>query len=221
MRKLLPVLLLAFVSTLPETSAAQSDVPLLLRFPTVSKTQIVFNYANDLWIVSRDGGDSHRLTSGVGIEALPYFSPDGSMIAFTGEYDGNRDVYVVPATGGIPRRLTYHPSEEYVAGWTPDGKKILFTSWSNSFMHFEDQIYTVPVDGGLPTQLPLPIAEDASYSPDGTHLACGSATQFIFSLTATVRSASLPMTPKPNRSRKRYIVTASTSRPLPLALTPS
>ena len=93
------------------------------------------------------------------------------MIAFTGEYDGNLDVYVVPATGGVPRRLTYHPADEYVAGWTPDGKKILFSSWGNSFMHFEDQLYTVPVDGGFPTALPLPIAEDASFSPDGSHIA--------------------------------------------------
>src|SRR5579863_2362654 len=151
--------------------AAPSDPPLLLRFPTVSKTQIIFNYAGDLWIVSRDGGDARRLTSGIGTEALPYFSPDGSMIAFTGEYEGNLDVYVVPAAGGVPRRLTYHPAEEYVAGWTPDGKKILFNSWGNSFIHFEDQLYTIPVEGGLPTQVPLPIAEDASYSPDGTHLA--------------------------------------------------
>ena len=134
--------------------AATSDAPLLLRFPTVSKTQIVFNYAGDLWIVSREGGDAHRLTSGIGIETLPYFSPDGSMIAFTGEYDGNLDVYIVSAAGGVPRRLTYHPAEEYVAGWTPDGKNILFNSWGNSFMHFEDQLYTVPVEGGLPTGCP-------------------------------------------------------------------
>ena len=77
--------------------AAQSDPPLLLRFPTVSKTQMVFNYGGDLWIVPREGGNAHRLTSGIGTEALPYFSPDGTMVAFTGEYDGNRDVYVVPA----------------------------------------------------------------------------------------------------------------------------
>src|SRR5579863_5480113 len=151
--------------------AAPSDPPLLLRFPTVSKTQIIFNYAGDLWIVSRDGGDARRLTSGIGTEALPYFSPDGSMIAFTGEYEGNLDVYVVPAAGGVPRRLTYHPAEEYVAGWTPDGKNILFNSWGSNFIHFEDQLYTVPVTGGLPTQLPLPIAEDASFSSDGTHIA--------------------------------------------------
>ncbi len=158
------------LSVLTQISPAQST-PLLLRFPTVSKTQIVFNYASDLWIVSRDGGDARRLTSSVGAESLPHFSPDGSRIAFTGEFDGNRDVYVISATGGEPRRLTYHPADEFVTGWTPDGKRILFTSWANSFMHFEDQLYTVSVDGGLPTQLPLPIAEDASYSPDGSHLA--------------------------------------------------
>ena len=151
--------------------AADSNPPLLLRFPTVSKTQIVFNYGGDLWIVGRDGGEARQLTSGVGIEALPHFSPDGSMIAFTGEYDGNRDVFVVSATAGVPRRLTYHPSDEYVAGWTPDGKKVMFNSWGSNFIHFEDQLYTIPVEGGLPTALPLPIAEDASFSPDGTQLA--------------------------------------------------
>jgi tricorn protease len=156
---------------LAKPSAGQVAPPLLLRYPSVSQTQIVFNYGGDLWIVSRDGGEARRLTAGVGQETLPSFSPDGAMIAFTGEYDGNKDVYVVPAGGGVPRRLTFHPAEEYVLGWTPDGKNILFNSWGSSFRHFEDQIYTVPVDGGFPTQLPLPIGEEASYSPDGSHLA--------------------------------------------------
>src|SRR5882672_5909567 len=170
MRKL-PLIMFALVAFVQLAASASSDPPLLLRFPTVSQTQIVFNYAGDLWIVSRDGGDAHHLTSGAGEEVLPYFSPDGSQVAFTGEYDGNRDVYVVAAAGGVPRRLTDNPAEEYVAGWTPDGKKIIFNSWANSFMHFEDQLYTVPVEGGFPTTLPVPIVEDASFSPDGTHLA--------------------------------------------------
>jgi len=98
------------------TAHAASNPPLLLRYPTLSQTQIVFNYGGDLWIVSRDGGDARQLTSGVGTETVPHFSPDGSMVAFTGEYDGNRDVYVVPSAGGVPKRLTFHPAEELVLG---------------------------------------------------------------------------------------------------------
>src|SRR6266478_1282294 len=79
---------------------AQTGPPTLFRQPAISKTDIVFSYAGDLWIVSRSGGDARRLTTGIGIETNPYFSPDGNWIAFTGEYDGNTDVYVIPATGG-------------------------------------------------------------------------------------------------------------------------
>jgi tricorn protease len=164
---ILCLIVLCFISS---AAIAQTD-PLLLRYPTVSKTQIVFNCADNLWIVNRDGGEARRLTSGVGVETFPAFSPDGTLVAFTGEYDGNRDVYVVPAAGGVPRRLTYHPAEEFVSGWTPDGKNILFASWGNSFLHFEFQLYTVPVDGGFPTQLPIPISAEATFSPDGTHIA--------------------------------------------------
>jgi len=172
MRKLLAGLFaLVVISFFFQSAVAQSDPPLLLREPTLSKTQIVFNYGEDLWIVSRDGGDARRLTAAVGNESSPSFSPDGTMVAFTGEYDGNRDVFVAPATGGVPKRLTFHPADEVVLGWTPDGKNVLFMSWGNSFRHFEFQLYTVPVDGGFPTQLPIPIAAEASYSPDGTHLA--------------------------------------------------
>lgn len=170
MRRFFAVIFFA-LSTFLAIAAAQSNPPLLLRMPTVSKTEIVFNYGGDLWIVSRDGGDARRLTSDVGEETDPAFSPDGSMIAFTGEYDGNKDVYVVPATGGEPRRLTYHPADDLVVGWTPDGRKVLYASWGNSFRHFEFQLYTIPVEGGFPTQLPLPVAAEASYSADGSHLA--------------------------------------------------
>src|SRR5947209_156397 len=81
----------------------------LFRQPAISKTDIVFSYAGDLWIVSRSGGDARRLTTGIGVETNPYFSPDGNWVAFTGDYDGNTDVYVIPSTGGVPKRLTYHP----------------------------------------------------------------------------------------------------------------
>jgi tricorn protease len=150
---------------------AQSNPALLLRNPTISKTQIVFNYADDLWIAPRDGGEARRLTSGIGVEDNAHFSPDGTLVAFTGEYDGNKDVYVIPAAGGEPKRLTAHPAADYVAGWTPDGKNVLFNSTRTSYYRFNDKLFTVSLEGGSPNEIPLPIAEGASYSPDGSHLA--------------------------------------------------
>jgi tricorn protease len=69
------------ICLLASTGLAQTNTPLLLRKPTVSKTQIVFNYGGDLWIAARDGGDARRLTAGMGNETDPLFSPDGTMIA--------------------------------------------------------------------------------------------------------------------------------------------
>jgi tricorn protease len=149
----------------------EASAPLLLRRPAISKTQVVFNYAGDLWLVGREGGNAHRLTAAVGNETNPCFSPDGTLVAFNGEYDGNRDVYVVPAAGGTPRRLTFHPAAEQVLGWTPDGKGVLFASTGNSFYNFAAQLYTVPVEGGFPVQLPLAIGFQASLSPDGSRIA--------------------------------------------------
>src|SRR5258708_6232825 len=137
----------------------------LAQHPTLSKTQIVFSFAGDLWSVPREGGDAIRLTTGTGNETDPLFSPDGSTVAFTGEYDGNTDVFVVPAAGGVPKRLTYHPSPDVVAGWTPDGKGVLFQSWRHSYSRFS-RLFTVPVEGGFETEVDLPMADSGSLSPD-------------------------------------------------------
>ena len=82
----------------------------LLRFPTIHKDQIVFTYAGDLYIVPSSGGVARKLTSHEGFELFARFSPDGRQVAFTGEYDGNREVYLIPREGGIPKRLTYTAS---------------------------------------------------------------------------------------------------------------
>ena len=153
-----PILLLTILLSAPGTGAAQVDTPpLLMQHPTLSTTRIAFSYAGDLWTVSRTGGEAIRLTTGVGAEIDPYFSPDGRLLAFTGEYDGNIDVYVVPASGGVPRRLTYHPGVDRAAGWTPDGKQVLFVSGRNSYSNRFGRLFTMPLDGASAAEVPLPM----------------------------------------------------------------
>lgn len=152
------------------TAIAQSAPPLLLQHPSLSATQIAFDYAGEIWTVARAGGRATRLVTGEGQLSRPIFSPDGTQIAFTGRYDGNTDVYVVDAAGGEPHRLTWHPGTDTAVGWTPDGKSVLVRS-PRAAPRDLSQLYTIPATGGVPTPLPLPSGEDASYSPDGARLA--------------------------------------------------
>src|SRR2546422_11555375 len=121
-------LLFALLSCLSIFVIANAQGTRLLRHPTVSRDSVAFEYAGDLWVVSRSGGQARRLTSTPGVELDPYFSPDGSQIAFTSTVAGNTDVYVVPTSGGDPKRLTYHAGHDRVRGWTPDGRRVIFAS---------------------------------------------------------------------------------------------
>ncbi|HSS21276.1 MAG TPA: PDZ domain-containing protein [Pyrinomonadaceae bacterium] len=169
-----PVLIAVFMLLTASLATAQgvniNDTRLLAQ-PAISKDHIAFIYAGDLWTADLDGKNVRRLTADEGLEASPTFSPDGSLIAFTGQYDGNIDVYVVPVSGGLPKRLTWHPGADVVQSFTPDGSAVMFTSSRAVFTLRYTQLFTVPVNGGIEEPLKLPNAAEAAYSPDGSRLA--------------------------------------------------
>ncbi|MGI8599631.1 MAG: S41 family peptidase, partial [Chitinophagaceae bacterium] len=143
----------------------------LLRQPTVGGNSIVFVHADDLWIVNRDGGEARRLTSAIGTESNPRFSPDGKWIAFTGQYDGNTDVFIIPLEGGDPQRLTWHPGPDIVQGWTVDSKNIFFTSSREGYPTANSKFFKVSINGGMPKTMSLPFAYAGSISNDGELIA--------------------------------------------------
>jgi tricorn protease len=162
------VLLLALAPT--HVGAATPAETRLMRFPDIWNDQVVFVYAEDLWVSSTKGGPARRLTAHPGDELYPKFSPDGKWIAFTGEYDGNSDVFVVPSAGGEPKRLTYHPGADMVLGWSPDGR-ILFRSTRASEPPEYTRLFLISPTGGMPEMLSIPRAQLASFSADGQRIA--------------------------------------------------
>src|SRR5687768_6145412 len=143
----------------------------LFRTPDVSATQIVFVYGGDLWIVAKEGGTASKLSSPSGSEGFPRFSPDGSRIAFSGNYDGNIDIYVIPSLGGIPNRITYHGMADRINEWYPTGEKLLYTSSRESGKQRFSQFYKVDISGkGISEKLPLAYGEYGSLSPDAKQI---------------------------------------------------
>lgn len=107
--------------------AADSNNPLLLQQPAVSKTDIVFVFAGDLWSVARDGGEAKRLTSGPGREANPRFSPDGRWVTYSSSESGRYEIYVqsfptpsakwqISTQGGVTPRWRDGKEVFYMAG---------------------------------------------------------------------------------------------------------
>jgi tricorn protease len=154
----------------------------LLLFPDVSKDKVAFVYGGDIWLASNTGGMARRITSSPGRELFPKFSPDGKWIAFTGQYDGNFNVYVMPSEGGQPRQLTFYQGSAQqlsermgfhneVVAWTPDSKRIVFLSRRDATNGWTKRPYSIGLDGGLPTPLPMDQGGVLSYSPDGSKIA--------------------------------------------------
>src|SRR5215470_7717686 len=139
------------------------------RYPTIGGGAIVFAAEGDLWKVPLAGGVALRLTAYEGEEAFPKLSPDGSMVAFTAQYDGNDDVYVMTASGGEPVRLTYHPAADQALGWSPEGK-ILFRSRRDT-PNNDFHIYKVSAEGGVPDMIPLEPAAWIAFEPKGKRVA--------------------------------------------------
>ncbi|HSA03010.1 MAG TPA: DPP IV N-terminal domain-containing protein, partial [Candidatus Paceibacterota bacterium] len=176
LKRVLEGLLLGACLYSAPAAGAQTEVPAaidarLFRYPDVSSTHIVFVYAGDIWIVPKTGGVAQRLSSPRGEEMFPRFSPDGSRVAFSANYDGNLDIYVMPIGGGVPQRITHHGEADRLVDWYPDGRDLLYATMMTSQKDRFNQLYRIGSSGGLPEQLPVPYGEFGSISGDGKTLA--------------------------------------------------
>jgi len=163
---LLPFLAVAAITAASPAANLVRPEGAMLRHPDVSDSHIVFGYANDLWLVSRKGGVAVPVTSPDGPEDFPRFSPDGTEIAFVGNYEGNRDIYTVPAGGGPATRVTHHPGTETLNDWTANDGLLFYTPALAGYRRL-DQLFTIDPTGGMFKKLPVPYGAKGSISEDG------------------------------------------------------
>ena len=178
--------LLACITVIATTASilrAADETTRLLRFPATNDQAITFSYGGQLYTVAAEGGTARRLTDAPGYAIFPRYSNDGAQLAFTAQYDGNTEVYVMPASGGNPKRLTTSATldrddladrmgpNNIVFGWRQTAAEVVFRSRWHSFNPFIGQLYTVGLEGDVPTQLPVPRGGFVSYSPDDTKIA--------------------------------------------------
>jgi Tol biopolymer transport system component/C-terminal processing protease CtpA/Prc len=151
--------------------------PEWVRYPAISPDgqTIAFTYRGDIYSVSTAGGQATRLTFHKAHDFKPIWNKDGDKIAFASARHGNFDIYVMDALGGIATRLTYHSSDEIPYTFDNDGANILFKGLRmDTAAHrqhptgAQQELYSVPAQGGRVEQVLTTPAEQVQFNATGT-----------------------------------------------------
>ncbi len=146
----------------------------------------------EIYSMKADGSDVKRLTNRPGPDGGPFFSWDGSMIAFRGrplppgperdDYTAllkeslwrptKLELYVMDRNGGTMRQLTTLGAASFAPSWHPDGKRLVFASNVHDPKQRNFDVYMINVDGSGLQRITFNTTFDGfpMFSPDGRHL---------------------------------------------------
>ncbi len=139
---------------------AQHADSLWMRHTSISPdgSQIAFSYLGDIWVVPSKGGKATRVTTNAAYESHPVWSRNSKVISFASNRHGNFDVFTIPVGGGVSKRLTYHSADDWPTDFSADNVRVYFNSIRRDnaesiLFHRLGELYSVALDGGMPTQV--------------------------------------------------------------------
>jgi TolB protein len=157
---------------------------------------IVFTSVRDgdmeIYSMNADGSGVKRLTNRPGPDGGPFFSWDGTQVAFRGrllgagtELDEYRsllkealwrptslELFVMNRDGSNLRQVTKLGGANFAPSWHPDGKRLIFASNNQDPKGRDFDLYLINVDGTGPERVTFNDTFDGfpMFSPDGKHL---------------------------------------------------
>ncbi len=112
---------------------------------------IIFDLVGDLYTMPITGGEAKKITSGMGFNNQPHFSPDGQMIAFVSDRGGAENVWISKSDGSDPKQLSQDEQAEFASPtWTPDGQYVIAARESQfPIQSFELWMYHIKGGAGV------------------------------------------------------------------------
>lgn len=170
----LPVAAAPFLALSAEEPAPAGAVPIrMVGTPALSpdgKT-LVFEWLDDLWAASADGGKARRLTQHPARETAPCFSPDGATLYFSSGRAGGLQVFSMPAAGGPATQHTFHSEGAVLETLAPDGNTAIVRGPRDQDGIRAERLIEINLKKEAPEKIlfDLPV-QWARYSPDGKKL---------------------------------------------------
>ena len=139
-----------------------------------------------IFVINVETGESKRLTSFIGSNTWPEWSPDSKKIMyvrvppkywympFIFNYDEGGDIWVVDIDGSNRQQLTDIPNNWEAGCWSPDGSKIAYLSWHEENERDTFEIWMMNADGSDKKLLVRNIIEWVAvleWSPDVSKIA--------------------------------------------------
>lgn len=135
-----------------------------------------------IYVINVETGESRRLTSFVGANTWPVWSPDSKRIMYVqvppkywwspyiSDSNEGSDIWVVDIDGSNGKQLTDIPKNWEVGDWNPDGSKIAYLSWQSGSE--ENEIRLMNEDGSdIKLLAKAERVTGHRWSPDGSKLA--------------------------------------------------
>lgn len=160
-------------------AAAQSQIPTGatemhgVAAPAVSPDgkSMVFEWINDLWTASTEGGEAIRVEENSARDAHPLFTPDGKRIVFSSERTGSMQVFSIPVGGGNASQHTHQTEGNELQCLSPDGTHAIVRGLrERSGIRAAGLLVIDLTKEGREQRLFDAPGDEASWSPDGTRV---------------------------------------------------
>lgn len=145
----------------------------LISAPAVSTDgkMMVFEWINDLWTASTQGGEAICVESNPARESLPLFSPDGKRIVYSSDRTGSMQIFSIPVAGGSATQHTHQTEGNELKCISPDGTHAIIRGIRERAGVLATSLFTVNLTRNEREQrLFNGIADAASWSPDGKRI---------------------------------------------------